>query len=289
MTQVADGLLHCPGPTRAALSYFTRDHLQLSAGDQLCVNASRPAVRAGSTDPSALLELLGQDVLVFNVPRLHAKVVQRGGWVAVGSANSSTFTLTRDEAVWLSDDPDLNAQTDAWLTELMAKASLMTRADLVALKPIWRTQEGPNPEPAGRASRPRQRAPWGSARVHLWVPMRTGSALPTTRLPKGLPTPADPTLAGYEVIEVTPGARIREGDVWVRWENGWIESPREVLRPKWQPAGKAAPAYSICAYDPSLPSIRPPEWLTAMYRTDREPGWDDRLNPKDAQRLFLLF
>ena len=57
--------LRGPGPRRVAIAYLDHtapDLLPLRAGDQLIVNAARPAIRAHATSPTALAHFLENGV-----------------------------------------------------------------------------------------------------------------------------------------------------------------------------------------------------------------------------------
>lgn len=74
---------------RAAIAYYSKDHLKLTKGDQLLVNASLDALTSGATNASVLLQLSNRGVAIHNVESLHAKVILIDKTVVVGSANSS--------------------------------------------------------------------------------------------------------------------------------------------------------------------------------------------------------
>lgn len=100
------------GPRRAAIAYLGQDAptlLPLRAGDVLVVNASTAALRAHATSPAALAHYLGAGVRVLSSPNLHAKVIVTDRRAVIGSANASQNSTVVDEAVIITDDPDLLA------------------------------------------------------------------------------------------------------------------------------------------------------------------------------------
>jgi hypothetical protein len=103
------------GPRRAAIAYLGEDApalLPLRAGDLLVVNASRAAVRAHVTSPIALAHYVEAGVRVLSSPNLHANVIATNRRAIIGSANASHSSTIADEAVVVTDDPEVVAA--AW-------------------------------------------------------------------------------------------------------------------------------------------------------------------------------
>ncbi|WP_182263435.1 phospholipase D family protein [Rhodococcus sp. UFZ-B548] len=98
------------GPRRAAIAYLGQDSpelLPLRAGDILVVNASKAAIRAHATSPAALAHYLGKGVRVLSSPTLHAKVIATNRRAVIGSANATINSTYSDDAVIITDDPDI--------------------------------------------------------------------------------------------------------------------------------------------------------------------------------------
>ena len=114
--------LRGPGPRRVAIAYL--DHtapelLPLRAGDQLIVNAARPAVRAHATFPTALARFLDAGVRVMSTPNLHTGLIVTAGRVIVGPASASYGSTLADETALFTDDPDAIAAAHAFLDGLV--------------------------------------------------------------------------------------------------------------------------------------------------------------------------
>lgn len=100
------------GPRHAAIAYLGEDAptlLPLRAGDLLVVNASRAAVRAHVTSPMALAYYVEAGVRVLSSPNLHAGVIATSRRAVIGSANASHSSTIADEAVVITDDPEVVA------------------------------------------------------------------------------------------------------------------------------------------------------------------------------------
>jgi hypothetical protein len=100
------------GPRRAAIAHLGQDAptlLPLRAGDVLVVNASRAAVRAHATSPGALASYVDAGVRVLSSPNLHANVIATDRRAVIGSATASHSSTIADEAVVITDDPQVVA------------------------------------------------------------------------------------------------------------------------------------------------------------------------------------
>ncbi|MFC9557033.1 phospholipase D family protein [Rhodococcus sp. NPDC056960] len=109
------------GPRRAAIAHLGQDAptlLPLRAGDVLVVNASRAAVRAHATSPVALAHYLDAGVRVLSSPNLHANVIVTDRRAVIGSANASHSSTLAEEAVVITDDPDIVAAAGAFIDGL---------------------------------------------------------------------------------------------------------------------------------------------------------------------------
>ncbi len=98
------------GPRHAAIAYLGQDSpelLPLRAGDVLVVNAGAAAIRAHATSPAALAYYLGRGVRVLSSPTLHAKVIVTNRRAVIGSANATVNSTFADDAVIITDDPDI--------------------------------------------------------------------------------------------------------------------------------------------------------------------------------------
>ncbi|MFF2028199.1 hypothetical protein ACFVW2_41335, partial [Streptomyces sp. NPDC058171] len=106
------------GPRHAAIAYLGQDAptlLPLRAGDVLVVNASRAAVRAHATSPAALAHYVAAGVRVLSSPNLHAGVIATARWAVIGSAGASHSSTISDEAVVVTDDPEVVAAVLAFI------------------------------------------------------------------------------------------------------------------------------------------------------------------------------
>ena len=100
------------GPRHAAIAHLGQDAptlLPLRAGDVLVVNASRAAVRAHATSPAALAYYVDAGVRVLSSPNLHANVIATDRRAVISSANASHSSAIADEAVVITDDPEVVA------------------------------------------------------------------------------------------------------------------------------------------------------------------------------------
>ncbi|BAH55310.1 phospholipase D family protein [Rhodococcus opacus] len=109
------------GPRYAAIGYLGPDApelLPLRAGDLLVVNASTAAIRAHATSPAALAHYLNTGVRVLSSPTLHAKVIATNTRAVIGSANASANSTLADDAVVITDDPDIIAGVRTFIDSL---------------------------------------------------------------------------------------------------------------------------------------------------------------------------
>ncbi|OYD60963.1 phospholipase D family protein [Rhodococcus sp. OK302] len=109
------------GPRHAAIAYLGQDApelLPLRAGDVLVVNAGAAAIRAHATSPAALAHYLGKGVRVLSCPTLHAKVIATNRRAVIGSANATVNSTFADDAVIITDDPPIIADTRKFIDGL---------------------------------------------------------------------------------------------------------------------------------------------------------------------------
>lgn len=91
---------------RAAIAYFTKNHLALGRGDILVVDASDGAIKSQATNAFLLEEMHAKGVTIYSLPGLHAKVALLDDVAVIGSANSSPNSEDRlIEAALVSDSP----------------------------------------------------------------------------------------------------------------------------------------------------------------------------------------
>jgi len=90
--QLTKAVRASPHRCEVAVAYFSAGAsrlLPLAEGSRLVVDASERAVASGQTCPADLLKLVKDDVAVFSVSNLHAKVFLIGRSAYIGSANVS--------------------------------------------------------------------------------------------------------------------------------------------------------------------------------------------------------
>ncbi|MDI9915601.1 phospholipase D family protein [Rhodococcus sp. IEGM 1379] len=109
------------GPRHAAIAYLDHnapEQLPLRAGDILVVNAGAAAIRAHATSPTALAHYLSKGVRVLSSPTLHAKVIVTNRRAVIGSANATINSTYSDDAVIITDDPTIIADTRKFIDNL---------------------------------------------------------------------------------------------------------------------------------------------------------------------------
>jgi hypothetical protein len=143
---VAPAIHRTRGRRDVAIAFVTlaaEELLKLRKGDRIFVNASKPAVRAGATDPKVLRRWHEGGVEVLVHETLHAKVVVTRRLVAVGSANGSYAAQGRShEAVLVTDDDGVVAQCREFLADLADGAHQLTEEELVELENQYRSPKG---------------------------------------------------------------------------------------------------------------------------------------------------
>lgn len=109
------------GPRYAAVPYLGHlapELLPLRSGDLLVVNASTAAIRAHATSPVVLSHYLSKGVRVLSSSALHAKVIVTNQRAVIGSANASENSIFSHEAVIISDDPQVVADSRAFINNI---------------------------------------------------------------------------------------------------------------------------------------------------------------------------
>jgi PLD-like domain len=107
---------------RAAIAYFTENHLSLGRGDLLVVDASDGAIKSQATNAFLLEAMHAAGVSIYSLPGLHAKVALLDNVAVIGSANSSAHSEDRlIEASLVSDSPLIVAKVqqliDGWVED----------------------------------------------------------------------------------------------------------------------------------------------------------------------------
>jgi hypothetical protein len=131
-------------------------------------------VLTGATDPSLIERWLELGVTVSSHDDLHAKVMTRGNWTAVGSTNFSERASRVEEAVWLGNDPSTLKQARRFLQRLKDDAVALDSHCVTVHKPHFATKRSHLPS-AGVGRRPRSILPVKLRRLVLMcgVPDRT--------------------------------------------------------------------------------------------------------------------
>jgi len=120
----------------AYLDHTAPDLLPLRSGDQLIVNAARPAVRAHATSPTALAHFLDAGVQVLSTANLHTGLIVTAENVIVGSASASHASTVADETALITDDPEAIAAAHAFLDRL-ADTTVVDGVFLDSATAIW--------------------------------------------------------------------------------------------------------------------------------------------------------
>lgn len=109
------------GPRYAAVPYLGHlapELLPLRSGDLLIVNASTAAIRAHATSPAVLAHYLSKGVRILSSSTLHAKVIVTNQRAVIGSPNASENSTFTHEAVVISDDPQVVADSRAFINNI---------------------------------------------------------------------------------------------------------------------------------------------------------------------------
>lgn len=108
------------GIRRAAVAYVSSDaSVAFRAGDELIVNASDDAVRAGQTSAVVLHAAFSRGAALFSNPNLHAKVLVVRGVAVVSSANvSQSSREVLHEVGIITDDPEIVGGATHFIAQL---------------------------------------------------------------------------------------------------------------------------------------------------------------------------
>lgn len=109
------------GPRYAAVPYLGHlapELLPLRSGDLLIVNACTAAIRAHATSPAVLAHYLSKGVRILSSSTLHAKVIVTNQRAVIGSPNASENSTFTHEAVVISDDPQVVADSRAFINNI---------------------------------------------------------------------------------------------------------------------------------------------------------------------------
>jgi len=119
--EIGELLKRSKGKRRIAISYcHDVALLPLKAGEVLVCDASDHAVKMGATSAETIKALVDDEVRVFSVEGLHAKVVIAGRHAVVGSMNASERSKTRLlEGALVTDDAFAVEKVDEWVTWLV--------------------------------------------------------------------------------------------------------------------------------------------------------------------------
>lgn len=124
----------------AAVAYVgidAPDLLPLRRGDLLVCNASKAAIKQGSTSALALEKFSSRGVLIFSQPRLHGKVVCLSKRAFVGSANvSSRSKNDLYEAVIETTNKKLVASARKFVLDLATEYHQITKSEIKVLKKV---------------------------------------------------------------------------------------------------------------------------------------------------------
>jgi len=124
----------------AAVAYVgidAPDILPLKRDDMLVCNASKAAIKQGSTSALALEKFSSRGVLIFSQPRLHGKVVCLSKRAFVGSANiSSRSKNDLYEAVIETTNKKLVASARKFVLDLATEYHQITKSEIKVFKKV---------------------------------------------------------------------------------------------------------------------------------------------------------
>lgn len=131
-------------PAIAAIAYVSAlNHFRFEAGDTLLCDASEEKIAGGATDARALRSLTDRGVLVYSIPKLHAKVLVCGDIAVIGSANLSDHSATAShECALVTDRADVRRQLIAYINRLKDGRIPLTIAQLDVLTKIIVLRKG---------------------------------------------------------------------------------------------------------------------------------------------------
>ncbi len=200
------------------------------------VNASRAAVRAHVTSPVALAYYVEAGVRVLSSPNLHANVIATDRRAVIGSANASHSSTIADEAVVVTDDPEVVTGVRAFIEGIEE----ITEVDQVFLDNAsteWQIGRSvPIPGVGGRVRAELDFLPARVSRMFVrhiveYEPSATEQQTWDTQARRHHTTTAGPA-ATYQLEWFRPGdrrARLERGDVLIFvTDDEWIYPPAVV-------------------------------------------------------------
>lgn len=228
------------GARYAAIAYVGHDApdlLPLRAGDVLIVNASQAAIRAHATSPAALAFYLDKGVRVLSSPTLHAKVIATNRRAVIGSANASVNSAYADDAVVITDDPAIVADTRKFIDNI----DDITEVDHVFIDNAaheWAIGRAvPIPGVTGRIHNPENNfLPTPVARMFVkhaadFQPGPAGEHIPEGLHPPQRTTAGPAVKYQLESLRLDKPSSITRGDViiFVSPDDEWIYPPAVVI------------------------------------------------------------
>lgn len=135
------------GRRYAAIAFIGAEAPQLlsdwSRNDVLVCDASKNALKKGSTNPDALAEFIDRGVLVFSVERLHAKVLVGPTAAVVGSMNASAnSSVALIEAAVRLEEPGEIAAVRAFVEGLRKIADEVDSTYVELARSFYRPPQG---------------------------------------------------------------------------------------------------------------------------------------------------
>ncbi|WP_370185191.1 phospholipase D family protein [Rhodococcus wratislaviensis] len=227
------------GARYAAIGYLGQDApelLPLRAGDLLVVNASKAAVRAHATSPAALAYYVNKGVRVLSSPTLHAKVIATSRRAVIGSANASENSTLADDAVVITDDPDIIASVRTFIDSL----DELTEVDEVFLDDAIREWEigraVPLPGVTGRVRTGTDFLPTPVTRMFVkhavdYQPTRTEEHVLEQHRSRQRTTAGPAAKYQLESLRLDKPSSVKRGDViiFVSADDAWIYPPAVVV------------------------------------------------------------
>ncbi|MEN0138156.1 MAG: phospholipase D family protein [Rhodococcus sp. (in: high G+C Gram-positive bacteria)] len=265
------------GARHAAIAYLgpdAPDLLPLRAGDILVVNASKAAIRAHAISPAALAYYVDKGVRVLSTPTLHAKVIATHTRAVIGSANASENSTLADDAVVITDDPEIIADVRKFIDSLEE----ITEVDQVFLDDAVREWEigraVPLPGVTGRVRTETDFLPAPVTRVFVkhavdYEPTRTEKRVLDEQRGRHRSRGGPAVKYQLESLRLDKPGGVKRGDVivFVSTDDQWIFAPAVVVSDpmKVPRSGGAVLFFLRLRTDLSpLPLPRAEEALTAL-------------------------
>jgi PLD-like domain len=122
---------------RAVIAYVTQDLVGFRKGDTLVVDASTYAVRNGETNAKLLTKLHKKGVMLYDCPRLHAKMLLLDDVVVIGSGNMSNSSASGlVEAGVISDHSSTVAGIASLIEQIVSQSKKLDAKSLASLRKI---------------------------------------------------------------------------------------------------------------------------------------------------------